>query len=319
MASLHESFIFFLSAAASLLRFLHFFVILFIINLFVIIITQMKMMDFGSDVSILPKGWRREEVVRAPGLSAGKIDVVYVSPGGLRFRSKLQLAKYLGDAIDLTAFDFKTGKLNPSLLRGNRSRHHHHGHRGSSRHDTFGRSSRNDASLIPPIRQTASIFKQPVTLVETQPGGKTKDNLPSASSRSKADLEKPRQVFWEKRIQGLKATSLGDEDLLTPEDTSNTSSTRLLPRCIKPVPGADVSEDTALRSVSAVIHRVNQAIVGQTVAKGLLEKNPGVYVNPEQPLVTAIVITDEDMLRQESRVRAARRSLQEAILAAESV
>lgn len=30
------------------------------------------------------------------------------------------------------------------------------------------RTMRNDASLVPPIRQTASIFKQPVTVFKTQ-------------------------------------------------------------------------------------------------------------------------------------------------------
>ena len=30
----------------------------------------------------------------------------------------------------------------------------------------FTRSLRNDASLVPPIRQTASIFKQPVTVLK---------------------------------------------------------------------------------------------------------------------------------------------------------
>lgn len=33
-----------------------------------------------------------------------------------------------------------------------------------------GRGMRNDASLVPPIRQTASIFKQPVTVYKTQEG-----------------------------------------------------------------------------------------------------------------------------------------------------
>lgn len=47
---------------------------------------------------------------------------------------------------------------------------------------------RNDASLVPPIRQTASIFKQPVTVIKTQP-----------SSRVKLDMkhgiqDKPKQV-----------------------------------------------------------------------------------------------------------------------------
>lgn len=267
-------------------------------------------MDLVSDCQALPKGWKREEIVRRPGLSSGKIETVYVSPGGLRFRSKLQLQKYLGDSIDLTAFDFKTGRMNPSLVRGHRNRHGG----SSSRRDTFIKSRAD--SLVTPIRQTASIFKQPVTLVKTQPGSRSKDNLQTASRPKTTDLEKPRQVFWERRIQGLKATVLGDEDLS--DESASQTPARLLPRCLKPLPGADITEDTALRSVSSVLHRLTQPVVGQTSAKGLLEKNPGVYVNPEQPLVTTIVITDEDMLRQENRVRAARRSLQEAIMAIES-
>ncbi|XP_069695453.1 methyl-CpG-binding domain protein 1 isoform X3 [Periplaneta americana] len=34
----------------------------------------------------------------------------------------------------------------------------------------YSRGVRNDASLVPPIRQTASIFKQPVTVYKTQEG-----------------------------------------------------------------------------------------------------------------------------------------------------
>lgn len=249
-------------------------------------------------------------MVRRPGLSSGKIEVLYVSPNGVRIRSKLQLSKYLGDTVDLTCFDFKTGRMNPSVgSKGSRGRHS--GHRGSS----FGRSSssRNDAScLIPPIRQTASIFKQPVTLIKTQAGSKSKDNI--VSSRTKpGDLEKPRQLFWERRIQGLKVTCLGDEDISVGEDGSQ-STLRLLPRCIKLLPPTDfVTEDTALRSLSSNLHRITQPVVGQTAARSLLEKNPGVYVNPEQPLVTTIVITEDDMFRQETRVRNARKLLQEAI------
>ena len=34
----------------------------------------------------------------------------------------------------------------------------------------YSRGVRADASLVPPIRQTASIFKQPVTVIKTQEG-----------------------------------------------------------------------------------------------------------------------------------------------------
>lgn len=50
------------------------------------------------------------------------------------------------------------------------------------------RGMRNDASLIPPIRQTASIFKQPVTVIKTQPSSKVKLELKHGIQ------EKPKQV-----------------------------------------------------------------------------------------------------------------------------
>lgn len=52
----------------------------------------------------------------------------------------------------------------------------------------FSRGIRSEGALVPPIRQTASIFKQPVTVHKNQEG------------KVKADFkhgrqEKPRQVF----------------------------------------------------------------------------------------------------------------------------
>ena len=50
------------------------------------------------------------------------------------------------------------------------------------------RGVKNDVSLIPPIRQTASIFKQPVTVIKTQPNSKVKTDLKHGIQ------EKPKQV-----------------------------------------------------------------------------------------------------------------------------
>ena len=82
------------------------------------------------------------------------------------------MVKLLGDSFDLSGFDFSTGLLtstgnafspatavrpsggrereNPKtdFMKGARSGHH------------------NSDNLLPPIRQTASIFKQPVTVVK---------------------------------------------------------------------------------------------------------------------------------------------------------
>ena len=47
---------------------------------------------------------------------------------------------------------------------------------------------------MPPIRQTASIFKQPVTVYKTQES-KVKTDLKQGTQ------EKPKQLFWEKRLE----------------------------------------------------------------------------------------------------------------------
>lgn len=197
------------------------------------------------------------------------------------------MARYLGDAIDLTTFDFKTGKINSNLLRRSKR----------SRSDGFGRSYRNEGSLIPPIRQTASIFKQPVTLIKTQPDSKVKSDLKSVTS------DKPKQVFWEKRLQSFRATTTVTEEMERFE----------LPKNIRLINGPDLTDDTALRSLATALHLHSQPITGQTCARSTLEKNPGVFINPEQPLVSAIVISDDDIRRQEQKVKLARRSLQAII------
>ncbi len=47
---------------------------------------------------------------------------------------------------------------------------------------------RHDANLVLPIRQTASIFKQPVTVVRTRPESKTRTDLKHGPQ------EQPKQV-----------------------------------------------------------------------------------------------------------------------------
>lgn len=87
------------------------------------------------------------------------------------------MVRYLGDTVDLTTFDFKTGKINAILLRKNRKK----------AQPDLARGFRNDLSIIPPIRQTASIFKQPVTIVKSQEC-KVRHELKHGRQ------EKPRQV-----------------------------------------------------------------------------------------------------------------------------
>uniref|UniRef100_A0A672JZ99 Methyl-CpG-binding domain protein 2-like n=1 Tax=Sinocyclocheilus grahami TaxID=75366 RepID=A0A672JZ99_SINGR len=132
-----------------------------------------------TDCPALPPGWKKEEVIRKSGLSAGKSDVYYYSPTGKKFRSKPQLSRYLGNSVDLGCFDFRTGKMMPSKMQKNKQR---------LRSDNLSLSKgKPDLNTALPIRQTASIFKQPVTKVVNHPNNKVKTDLQRAT-------EQPRQV-----------------------------------------------------------------------------------------------------------------------------
>lgn len=159
----------------------------------------------------------------------------------------------------------------------------------------YSRGVRNDASLVPPIRQTASIFKQPVTVCKTQES-KVKTDYKNGNQ------EKPKQLMWEKRLEGLRACDVDGFEFEAME----------LPKALKPV-GPNVTEDTIIQSVATALHVSTQPVTGQTGSKNSLEKNPGVFLDPKQPLVHAVNISEDDIKRQEERVAVARRKLQEAL------
>lgn len=159
----------------------------------------------------------------------------------------------------------------------------------------YSRGVRNDASLVPPIRQTASIFKQPVTVYKTQES-KVKTDFKHGTQ------EKPKQLIWEKRLEGLRACDLDGVEFEAME----------LPKSLKPV-GPNVTEETIIQSVATALHVSTQPVTGQPGAKQDLMKNPGVYLDPKQPLVQAVNIAEEDIKRQEERVAAARKKLQDAL------
>lgn len=237
-----------------------------------------------SDCSALPKGWQREEVIRKTGLSAGKVDVYYYSPTGKKFRSKAELVRYLGDSTDLSCFDFQQGQINTMLLCKAKKARAQFDYRGV----------RSDASLVPPIRQTASIFKQPVTVYKTQ-DSKVKTDLKHGTQ------EKPKQLFWEKRLEGLTAC-----------DANGVIGTTSLPKYVKPL-GPFNTDATIIQSLATALHVSSQPIIGQNGPKLEILENPGVFLNPEQPLIAAVTITKDDVRRQEERVRRARQRLQEAL------
>ncbi|XP_035379279.1 methyl-CpG-binding domain protein 3b isoform X3 [Electrophorus electricus] len=262
------------------------------------------------EYSALPKGWKREEVTRKSGLSAGKSDVYYfrgeeeeeeqrrergeagrlfsLCPTGKKFRSKPQLARYLGNSMDLSSFDFRTGKMLMSKLNKNRQRL-----RYDNNNQTKGKPDLN-TSL--PVRQTASIFKQPVTKVTNHPSNKVKTDPQKA-------VDQPRQLFWEKKLSGLNAYDIAEELVKTMD----------LPKGLQAGVGPGCTDKTLLSAIASALHTSSAPITGQLSAA--VEKNPGVWLNTAQPLCKAFIVTDEDIRKQEELVYNVRKRLEEALMA----
>ena len=169
-----------------------------------------------------------------------------------------------------------------------------------------------------PIRQSTGTFsKQPVTHVpELQNTDKdvlaykrSKEKL-SAKSPNNKGRQSPKQLFWERRLQGLKPSDMGQETI---KDIK-------LPDGLRPV-GPDWDEKALLQSLTASLHlsRGKISIQGQCLSLNSLEKNPTVWLSPEQPLCAPFLVTDSDVKKQEECVRKARRRLAEAIQELESM
>uniref|UniRef100_A0A8C4RSM6 Methyl-CpG binding domain protein 2 n=2 Tax=Erpetoichthys calabaricus TaxID=27687 RepID=A0A8C4RSM6_ERPCA len=239
------------------------------------------------DCPALPPGWKKEEVIRKSGLSAGKSDVYYYSPSGKKFRSKPQLSRYLGNTVDLSCFDFRTGKMMPSKLQKSKQR---------LRNDTLSQSKgKPDLNTALPIRQTASIFKQPVTKITNHENNKVKTDPQRAT-------EQPRQLFWEKRLQGLSASDVTEQIIKTMD----------LPKGLQAVGPAN-TDRTLLCAIASALHTSSAPITGQLSAA--VEKNPAIWLNTSQPLCQAFTITDDDIRKQEEKVHQVRKKLEEALMA----
>ncbi|XP_062251689.1 methyl-CpG-binding domain protein 1b isoform X2 [Platichthys flesus] len=65
----------------------------------------------------LGEGWKRKEVVRRSGSSIGQKDVYYMSPKGDRVRSRVELVSVLEGVLDLSTYDYKSGKFQDGKAR----------------------------------------------------------------------------------------------------------------------------------------------------------------------------------------------------------
>lgn len=206
-----------------------------------------------------------------------------------RVLHKPQIVRSLGGSFhtDVNANHSRGGRT--LLTKVQRSRHKH-------LYDTNHHvRAKPDLNTTLPVRQTASIFKQPVTKVTNHPNNKVKADPQKA-------VDQPKQLFWERKLSGLNAFDIADELVKTMD----------LPKGLQGV-GPACSDKTLLSAIASALHTSPAPVTGQLTAA--VEKNPGVWLNTAQPLCKAFVVTDDDIRKQEDLVQNVRRRLEEALTA----
>ncbi|CAL8087179.1 unnamed protein product [Calicophoron daubneyi] len=235
----------------------------------------------------LPPGWRREECMRQSGLDPGKTEVFYISPQGQKVRTKQEMRALLGDAYDMSQFDWRLGKF---LMPAQKRRVDECGDSPTSK------MPRSDNLLNPLIRRTNPPDNITPVIIRSHPECKRTDVR-------NPHQELPHQLFWEKRLTGLTAIDA---------ETGEASKPLSLPVGVQSagVPGYQPAQ--LVQSLVSAIATKASPITGQEQHRAAIEKNPCVAVNPLQPMIKTYIVTDEDIQRQEMRVKELRRKLEMA-------
>ncbi|XP_035140091.1 methyl-CpG-binding domain protein 3-like 1 isoform X2 [Callithrix jacchus] len=151
--------------------------------------------------------------------------------------------------------------------------------------------SKLDLSTSIPLRLSSYTFKRPVTRITSHPGNEVRYHQWEES------LEKPQQVCWQKRLQGLQAYSSAGE-LLSTLDLANTLQ-KLAPLC----KGASLLGKLA----GGLEHSCPMPPLA--CSSGAAETIPGEGVGVSQLLCEQFVVTEEDIRKQEGKVKTVRERL----------
>lgn len=257
----------------------------------------------------LPKGWKRQEVVRTKGISAGIVDVVYTPnpavtdlPSGKKFKSKLELHRYFGNRYDMALLDYRSGKLSQVNWRKSRRM------KSLAMNNTnFASASKYDNYLNLPIRQTASVFKQSVTVkTNNHKNEPAPSHIANPPANKVPDRPKPIQLFWEIRFNNMRAV---DTRHMEPEDEELSHEFEL--RNIPKFKSFSLSNENVLRSVAASWY-MNQtkALTGQEKEFG---KNARIFIDREQPLIPQTAVKESEVKLQEQKLKQMRKKLQAAL------
>ncbi|XP_053439401.1 methyl-CpG-binding domain protein 3-like 1 [Nycticebus coucang] len=151
-------------------------------------------------------------------------------------------------------------------------------------------------SISIPLRMSSYIFKRPVTRITSHPGNEVRYH------QWEENLEKPQQVCWQKRLQGLQAHSSSGE-LLSALDLAK-SLQKLAPGCT----GASLPGALAAGLCSSPMHTFAQS-------SDLAQITPRVSLGISQILCKQFLVTEEDIRKQERKVKTVRERLAIALIA----
>lgn len=192
---------------------------------------------------VLPKGWKREEVIRTKGITAGLVDVVYVpQPNsefsnseivGKKFKNKIELRKYFGSKYDTSLLDYKSGKVAQIAWRRQRRMKSI-----AANSNNYASAAKYDTYLNVPVRQNTSVLKQGVFCVtnnhRNDPTPATVLNTiqttgPNGQIQTRTNEKpKPIQLFWELRFNNIKAV---DSKLVGLEHIDDEFQLENIPKC----------------------------------------------------------------------------------------
>uniref|UniRef100_A0A8C3YJJ7 Methyl-CpG-binding domain protein 3-like 1 n=1 Tax=Catagonus wagneri TaxID=51154 RepID=A0A8C3YJJ7_9CETA len=160
------------------------------------------------------------------------------------------------------------------------------------KHCDGGKQGKPEASfnILIPRRMSSYIFKRPVTRITSHPSNEVRCH------HWEETLDRPQQLCWHKRLQGLQACSSAGE-LLSPLDLAKALQ-KLVPCCTgEPLPGLPAG---GLKS---------GPVATPAWSSDLPEMIPGASLGLPQLHCKQCLVTEEDIRNQERNVKTARERL----------
>ncbi|XP_006898867.1 PREDICTED: methyl-CpG-binding domain protein 3-like 1-like [Elephantulus edwardii] len=147
-----------------------------------------------------------------------------------------------------------------------------------------------------PLRMSSYIFKRPVTRITSHPGNEVR------YYQWEASMDKPQQVSWQKRLQGLQAYSSEGERL----------STLDLVKALQNITLSYTAEPSPQTLASDCPPSSRSATPGSS--SDWTKVIPGASLGVSQ-FCKPILVTDEDIKKQERKVKRVRERLAIALIA----